>query len=97
MYLRPKNNKTSIAPFISLKYTDYYSLIKIFALLTALYNFFPIAVNTDFNFGQIKEIKNFKTLKKPPYVICCLFHFSQCIIRKLKELKIYKKDDQKNI
>ena len=59
-----KNNKTLIAAFIYLKYTDFNSLIKIFELLTALYNFSTIAVSTDFNMGQIKAIKIVKHLKK---------------------------------
>ena len=86
-----KNNKSLIAAFICIKYTDFNSLIKIFSLLSALYNFSPVAINTDFNMGQIKAIKNCTTFKQKPYVICCLFHFSQSILRELKEFNLIKK------
>lgn len=86
-----ETNKIVIVCFILLKYKDANSLKKIFTLLRAMYYFEPITINTDFDFSQIKAIKECEIFKKCPYIICCLFHFSQSIIKKMKELKLIKK------
>ena len=54
----PKNNRTILTALILLKFADENSLIKIFSLLSALYNFSPTCVTTDFNFSQINTLKN---------------------------------------
>ena len=81
-------NKTYIAAFICLKFIDYNSLVKIFSLLRAIYNFSPISINTDFDMALIKSFKNWDIFIKKPYIICSLFHLSQSIIRKFKKLDI---------
>ena len=85
-------NKTYIAAFICLKFIDYNSLVKIFSLLRAIYNFSPISINTDFDMALIKSFKNWDIFIKKPYIICSLFHLSQSIIRKFKKLDIIKKN-----
>ena len=72
-----KNNNIKIAYFICLKYNGSNSLIKIFSLLKAIYNFHPIIITTDFDISQIKAIKNCELFDRKPYIICCLFHFSK--------------------
>lgn len=89
--IESKLKKSIIAAFICLKYNDYNSLIKIFSLLNALYSFSPISVNCDFDKAQIKAIKNCNLFNKKPYVIPCLFHYAQSIMRKLKAVKLFKK------
>ena len=53
----PKNNRTILTALILLKFADENSLIKIFSLLSALYNFSPTCVTTDFNFSKINTLK----------------------------------------
>jgi hypothetical protein len=48
-------------------------------------------VNTDFNRAQIKALKMCEFFEPKPYVVPCLFHYSQTIMIKFKELKIFKK------
>ena len=86
----PINHQTIIAAFICIKFTDSESLLKLFGLLKSLYSFSPITVNTDFDNSQIKALKNCDDFIKTPNIITCLFHFSQNIIKKLKEYNIIK-------
>ena len=83
--------KTILIYIICLKYTDYESLTKLFSLLRVIYHFSPICVNSDYAIAQINALKLCKIFKNKPYVITCLFHFSQSLIKKLKYLKIIKK------
>lgn len=83
--------KTILVYAISSKYTDYESLTKIFSLLMVIYNFSLIYVNSDYAIAQIKVLKLCEVFKNKPYIITCLFHFSQSLIKKLKSLKIVKK------
>ena len=71
--------------------TDSESLIKLFELLNLLYKFNPKFFNTDFDFSQIKALKNCSLFTSMPLIVSCLFHYSQAIIKKFKELKIFKK------
>ena len=50
-------NKAYIAAFICLKFIDYNSLVKIFSLLLAIYNFSLVSINTDFDMALIKSLK----------------------------------------
>lgn len=47
---------------ICIKYTDYESLLKIFSLPRALYNFSPVTVTSDFALAQTKALKKFYVL-----------------------------------
>ena len=85
------NLNTVIAALICIKFTDVNSLIKIFSLLRATYDFSPNCVTTDFEMAQIKALKTCELFIQKPYVICCVFHFSQAITRKMKELGVFKK------
>ena len=84
-------NKTIIAAFVLLKYKDTNSLLKIFGILRATFNFSPKTVTTDFDYSLIKAIKNCNLFIDKPYVIACLFHYSQAILKKCKKLNLYKK------
>ena len=87
----PFKNRTLISTLICIKYTDKNSLDLLFRQLTASFNFSPICVTTDYDNAQISALKNCELFKKPPYILCCLFHFSQSLVKKFKELKIIKK------
>ena len=87
-----EKNKSIIAALICIKYTDYNSLLKIFSLFRGLYDFSPICISADFDNAQIKALKSCETFIKKPYIICCLFHLSQTIIRKFKQYKIINKN-----
>ena len=84
----PKNNRTILTALILLKFADENSFIKIFSLLSALYNFSPTCVTIDFNFSKINTLKKTESFKKKPYIICCLFHYAQTIIKKMEKLNI---------
>ena len=89
--INPENNCTNIAALICIKFTDRASLIKLFSILRATYNFSHTSVTVDFDMNQIKALKQCSLFNKKPYIICCLFHFGQCIIQKLRKYKIIKK------
>ena len=74
-----KEKKSIIAVFLCSKFNDYNSLIKIFSLLSAIYNFSPVSITTDFYMCQIKALKEYIHFKRKPYIICCFFHFYQSI------------------
>ena len=61
---------------------------KVFAILNINYNFNPISATKDFDASQIKALKECSSFIKKPYIISCLFHFSQCVLSKFKEYHI---------
>ena len=79
--LKPKKGQT-IAPLIILKYSDLNSLVKIFSLLNVLFRFSPISVTVDFDLSQIKSLKNCDKFINKSYIMTCLFHFEQSIMKK---------------
>ena len=87
-----EKNKSIIAALICIKYTDYNSLLKIFAWSRGLYNFSAICTTADFDNSQIKSLKSCETFIKKPFIIWCLFHLSQAIIRKFKQYNIINKN-----
>ena len=92
IYALDKNTNSSVfAAFICYIYNDTESLKKIFGILNVSYEFSPISVTLDFDKAQIKALKNCEKFDRKPYLIPCLFHYSQIIMRKLKKYKIYKK------
>ena len=64
---------------------------KIFAILNASYNFCPATWTTVFDKAQIKALKTCESFKNKPYIVPCLFHYSQAILKKFKYLNIIKK------
>ena len=86
------NNSIGIDALIFLKYNDAESLKKIFSILYASYNFMPTTCTTDFDKAQIKALKACESFVKKPYIVPCLFHYSQAIIQKFKNLHIIKKN-----
>ena len=89
--INKKENKSIISYLILFKYGDADSLIKIFSLLRATFNFSPICVTVDFDSALQYALKNCNLFKKKPYIISCFYHFSHCLMNKLKEFKIIKK------
>ena len=91
------NTKTILAALILLKYKDTNSLLKILSILKSLYGFSPKCITTDFDKAQIKALKQCEAFNQKPYVIPCLFHFSQALVRKLKSLNFGKKKFNKRM
>lgn len=89
--INPEKNNTILTCLICIKYTDSQSLIKLFSILKALYDFEPIFITTDFDKSQIYALKNCELFIKKPFIICCFFHYVQCIIKHFKKFKIIKK------
>ena len=69
---------------------------KVFAFLNINYNFNPISVTTDFDSSKVKALKECSKFIKSPYIISCLFYFSQCFLRKFKEYHLINKKLNKN-
>ena len=86
-----KTNIPKLAALVCIRYVDSLSLKLLFGYLRVTFNFSPKFITTDYNFSQIKALKECETFNKKPYVVCCLFHYSQCIIKKMKKLGIMKK------
>ena len=59
--------------------------------LKVLYQFSPLCITIDYDMSQIKALKTCEAFIKKPYIICCLFHFTQAIIRKMKKYNLVKK------
>ena len=85
------NNSIGIGALICLKYNDAESLKKLFYILYASYNFMPITCTTNFDKAQIKELKTCESFVKKLYIIPCLFHYSQAIIKIFQNLHMIKK------
>ena len=94
--INPEKNNTILTCLICIKYTDSQSLIKLFSILKALYDLEPIFIITDFDKSQIYALKNCQLFIKKPFIICCFFHYVQCIIKHFKKFKIIKKKLNKN-
>lgn len=56
--INPDNNISNIVALICIKHTDSESLIKIFSLLRATYNFSLTFISLDYDKSQIKALKN---------------------------------------
>jgi len=80
------NDTIGIGALICLKYNDTESLKKIFAILNASYNFCPATFTIDIDKAQIKALKTCESFKNKPYIVPCLFHYSQAILKKFKNL-----------
>ena len=78
--IKEANNSIGIGAFICLKYKDSES-----------YNFIPNTCTTYFDKAQIKALKTCESFIKKPYIVPCLFHYSQAILKKFKKLNIIKK------
>ena len=89
--IEPTKHYTIISCLILLKFTDTNSLIKIFSILNAIYNFNPYCVTTDFNLSQLKALKTCPNSKHKPYIVTCLFHLGQAILKKMKTLNLLNK------
>ena len=87
-----RDNQAVIAALILLKYKDSNSFEKILSILKAIYKFSLKKITTYFDNAKLKVIKNCETFSSKPYIIPCLFHFSQAIIRKMKKLNILQKN-----
>ena len=85
------NNTTCLCALVLLKYEDSISFIKIFKYLNEYYSFNPKIVNIDYSASLTKALQTDNIFKDKPIIIHCFFHFGQCIVKKLKELKIIKK------
>lgn len=89
--INENENKVIISAILCIKYTDTEYLKKIFAYLNINYKFAPISITCDFDKAQIKALKECYFFQKKPYIICCFFDFTQCIIKKFKEYHIIQK------
>ena len=87
-----KTNLPKLAALICLQNYDTESLKKIFGLLTVSFSFSPKFITTDYSYSQIKALKECETFNTKPFVVCCLFHYSQSIIKKMKKFRIFKKN-----
>lgn len=86
--LNKHNNNTNILAFIFLKYEDYNSLKKIFSYFIEMYDFAPKIVNIDFSNALHKVFSDETVFKNKPIIIHCFFHFTQAIVKKMKQLKL---------
>ena len=85
-----KTKNTKLCILITLKYEDEQSFYYTFKYLKEFLNFKPKIINIDFSNSLYKAIKNKNLFNDNIKNIFCFFHYSQCIIRKMKSLKIIK-------
>jgi hypothetical protein len=86
------NNSTYLCALILLKYEDNITFIKIFKYLKEYYKFNPTIVNIDYSASLTKALLTDNLFNTKPVIVHCFFHFGQCIIKKLKQYKIIKKN-----
>ena len=79
--INPQTNSINIVTLTCLKFTDSVSLIKIFSILRATYNFSATAKTIDFDWSHIKALKQCTLFRQKRYIICCLFLFAQAIYK----------------
>ena len=81
---------TKLCCLIAIKYEDEKSIYYTIKYLTEFYKFKPKIINIDYSKALYNSIYKQKLFNNECLVIRCFFHFSQSIIRKMKELKIFK-------
>lgn len=81
---------TKLCCLIAIKYEDEKSIYYAIKYLTEFYKFKPKIINIDYSKALYNSIYKQKLFNNECLVIRCFFHFSQSIIRKMKELKIFK-------
>ena len=85
------DNIPKLACLICIQYMDSKSLIKLLSQLYISYNFSPYSITTDFAQAQIKALMKCEVFNRRPYIICCLFHFSQAIIKNMNKNNLINK------
>ena len=70
---------------------DSKSLIKLFSQLNINYNILPYSIATDVIQAQIKALIKCEVFNKRPYIIYCLFHIIQAIIKNMNKYNLINK------
>ena len=91
-----EDNKAQLNAMIALKYEDENSLYHSFKYLKDFYGFNPQIINIDYSLSLEKVLNERKLFDIKPKIIKCFFHFSQSIIRKMRNIKLLKKKLNKN-
>ena len=91
-----EDNKAQLNAMIALKYEDENSLYHSFKYLKDFYGFNPAIINIDYSLSLEKALNGKKLFDIKPKIIKCFFHFSQSIIRKMRNIKLLKKKLNKN-
>ena len=91
-----EENKAKLNAMIALKYEDENSLYYSFKYLKDFYGFNPPIINIDYSLSLEKVLREKKLFDNKPKIIKCFFHFSQSIIRKLRNIKLLIKKLNKN-
>jgi hypothetical protein len=82
---------TKLCCLIAIKYEDEKSIYYSLNYLKEFYNFKPKIINLDYSKALYNAIYKTKLFDKDCLIIRCFFHFSQALIRKMKELKLLNK------
>ena len=85
-----KKNLTIILFLILIIHEDYKSFYLIFKYLNLNFNFNPNNIHIDFSQAERKALLQENLFNSKPIIISCLFHFTQSVFRKMKNLKLVK-------
>ena len=91
-----EENKAQLNAMIALKYEDENNLYYSFKYLKDFYRFNSPIINIDYSLSLEKVLSEKKLFDIKPKIIKCFFHFSQSIIRKMRNIKLLTKKLNKN-
>ena len=84
------SNNSYICALILILYEDTLSFIKIFKYMKEFYGFQPKVIHIDFSKALTNALNSEELYNPKPIIVHCFFHFSQIIIKKMKNLGIIK-------
>ena len=85
------SNSTKLCCLIAIKYEDEKSIFYTLKYLNEYFKFSPKVINIDYSLALYKALRNKNLFNNDCIIIRCFFHFSQALIRKMKQLKIIQK------
>ena len=85
------SNSTKLCCLIVIKYEDEKSIYYTLKYLNEYFKFSPKVINIDYSLPLYKALRNKNLFNNDCIIIRCFFHFSQALIRKMKQLKIIQK------
>ena len=79
-----------LCSLICLKYEDENSIIFTMKYLHDIFKFNPTIINIDYSVSLNSTLINNKIFDTNPIILNCFFHYTQALVRKMKQLNLFK-------
>ena len=90
-YVNKNTNTTHLCCLVGLIYEDYLSIYYALKYIHNFFNFNPKFLHIDYSKFELKALNQKDLFNAKPIIICCFFHFTQCLFPKLIKYNIIKK------